>query len=131
MLSLNARILSNHIGKLGKELSFVGHSLGGGLASANALATGNTAITFNAAALSPLTKDFLSLNMKADITANIVRGEVLDYLQQKYLNIRAEGRIKTIEANYYSIGPIHDYNFLLQRTYNHTIGRTIQLIKRK
>ena len=69
--------------------------------------------------------------MKADITANIVRGEVLDYLQQKYLNIRAEGRIKTIEANYYSIGPIHDYNFLLQRTYNHTIGRTIQLIKRK
>jgi len=44
-------------GKLdGAELSFTGHSLGGGLAEANSIATGDKAITFNAAGLSSLTK---------------------------------------------------------------------------
>ena len=36
----------------GAELTFTGHSLGGGLAEANAIATGDNAITFNAAGLS-------------------------------------------------------------------------------
>ena len=39
----------------GGALSFAGHSLGGGLAEANAIFTGDSALTFNAAGLSPLT----------------------------------------------------------------------------
>jgi hypothetical protein len=39
----------------GDRLSFTGHSLGGGLASAQALATGLPAITFNSAGLNPET----------------------------------------------------------------------------
>lgn len=42
--------------KVGNNLSFTGHSLGGGMAEANAIATGLKAITFNAAALSGATK---------------------------------------------------------------------------
>ncbi|MDE6479443.1 MAG: hypothetical protein K2L45_04165 [Muribaculaceae bacterium] len=38
------------------ELTFVGHSLGGGQAAAASMATGRTAITFNRASVSGLTK---------------------------------------------------------------------------
>ena len=44
----------------GAELSFTGHSLGGGMAEANAIATGDKAITFNAAGVSVFTKGWLS-----------------------------------------------------------------------
>lgn len=40
-----------------RQLAFTGHSLGGGLATAAALATGNEAIVFDAAGLSPGTLD--------------------------------------------------------------------------
>lgn len=40
----------------GSELTFTGHSLGGGLAEANSISTGDKAITFNAAGLSSFTK---------------------------------------------------------------------------
>jgi YD repeat protein (fragment) len=49
----NAEKISQVIGK--SELTFTGHSLGGGLAAANAYKTGRSAMTFNAACVSPFT----------------------------------------------------------------------------
>jgi len=51
------------------ELAFTGHSLGGGLAEANSIATGDKAITFNAAGLSPLTRLGGTSNAEAYIMA--------------------------------------------------------------
>ena len=88
--------LSERYNKKSKELTYVGHSLGGGLASANALKTGNAAITFNAAGLSPMTKAVHGLYGKqADITAYVVRGEILDFIQRDF-RLRAEGNIRYI-----------------------------------
>ena len=49
----NAKKISQVIGN--SELTFTGHSLGGGLAAANAYKTGRSAMTFNAAWVSPFT----------------------------------------------------------------------------
>ncbi|WP_337968401.1 DUF6443 domain-containing protein [uncultured Flavobacterium sp.] len=62
---LNARDLKKEIGNA--ELTFTGHSLGGGLAEANSVATGDSAITFNAAGVSPLTASKSSSNTDAYI----------------------------------------------------------------
>lgn len=74
--------LANH------ELYFIGHSLGGGLASANALATGREAITFNAAGLSRGTRRRGKLMDPAlyqarggHIDAYVVEGEVVSRAQ--------------------------------------------------
>ena len=64
------------------QLSFTGHSLGGGLATAAALATGNEAIVFDAAGLSQATIDSLNLdtNNAVNITNFNVQGDALsDY----------------------------------------------------
>ena len=50
------------------ELTFVGHSLGGGEAAAASMATGRNAITFNPAALSSFTKARLGLKEHSKIT---------------------------------------------------------------
>ena len=64
-------------------VSFTGHSLGGGLASANALSTGGKAVTFNAAGLSRQNKERLGVSgLTANITAYIVAGEALNGLQR-------------------------------------------------
>lgn len=77
----------------GKSLTYVGHSLGGGLASANSLTTGHSAITFNAAALNSKTKKDLGLTKIGKIDAYMVIGEIVDDLQRQVLHIRAEGEI--------------------------------------
>jgi RHS repeat-associated protein len=51
----NARKISNELKKTDSELTYTGHSLGGGEAAANAYATGRDAITFNAAGVSATT----------------------------------------------------------------------------
>ena len=90
----NAQEISAQLGY--SELTFVGHSLGGGLASANALTTGDTGITFNAAGLSDKTKEQLSLfSGNAYIKAFIVQGEIVDQMQTE-IGIRAEGIIVTL-----------------------------------
>jgi hypothetical protein len=72
-------------------VSFTGHSLGGGLASANALAVEGKAVTFNAAGLSRGTKKNLGLSGNtANITAYVVSGEALDAFQRN-VGLRAEG----------------------------------------
>lgn len=88
----------------GQELTYLGHSLGGGLASANALKTGDPAITFNAAGLSAQTKQALQLNKKADITAYVVRNEIVNN-SQAFMGLRAEGRISYLPSVPLSIFP--------------------------
>lgn len=87
-----------------QELTYLGHSLGGGLASANALKTGNPAITFNAAGLSVQTKQALQLNNKADITAYVVRNEFVNN-SQALIGLRAEGRISYLPSAPLSLFP--------------------------
>ncbi|MBP5771952.1 MAG: hypothetical protein J6W75_11490 [Bacteroidaceae bacterium] len=87
-----------------QELTYLGHSLGGGLASANALKTGDPAITFNAAGLSAQTKQALQLNNKADITAYVVHNEFLNN-SQALIGLRAEGRISYLPSVPLSIFP--------------------------
>ncbi|MEX0968257.1 MAG: hypothetical protein WD077_13535 [Bacteroidia bacterium] len=93
----NARKLDEFIGT--GELSFAGHSLGGGLASANALATGRSATTFNAAGLSNGTRSLFTLNRPANIRAYVVEGEAVSNTQ-RLLGLRAEGKIVSLPATY-------------------------------
>ncbi len=109
-----------------KELTYVGQSLGGGLASANALATGRKGITFNAAGLSDKTVDDLKLNNKnANITAWIIKGEIVDYLQSRVPGLnRAAGQRCLLKPSLpYMPGffPIQRGIRLYQRVQNHYI----------
>jgi len=90
----NVQRIAEHLGNA--SLTYTGHSLGGGLASANALATGHDAITFNAAALSSQTKSNPELNQSPDITAYVVNGEIVDHAQRSILGLKAEGNIQYI-----------------------------------
>ena len=87
-----------------QELTYIGHSLGGGLASANALKTGAPAITFNAAGLSAQTKQALQLNNKTDITAYVVRNELVNN-SQALIGLKAEGRISYLPSAPLSLFP--------------------------
>ena len=61
------------------ELTFTGHSLGGGVSNAASLKTGRQSISFNPAFLSDETVSNLKLNIEneASITNYVVKGEVL------------------------------------------------------
>ena len=61
----------------GGNVVFVGHSLGGGLASAAAYATGAKAITFNAAGLSSRYRTASSVNIRS----HYIRGDMLSIFQ--------------------------------------------------
>lgn len=72
-------------GLKGQELTFVGHSLGGGTAAANALATNSNAIIFNpegVAFLNRLTNDLPSDKRTGQIQAYVVAGEAVDRAQR-------------------------------------------------
>jgi pimeloyl-ACP methyl ester carboxylesterase len=60
------------------NLIIVGHSLGGGLASAAAIATGARAITFNAAGLNRYYRN----GSAVDIRAHYTRGDILNMVQR-------------------------------------------------
>lgn len=62
----NANILHTELGD--SELTFIGHSMGGGNAAAASMATGRNAITFNPAAVSLFTKLFYGLGSSDNIT---------------------------------------------------------------
>ena len=63
--------------RTGGNVLFVGHSLGGGLASAAAMVTGANAITFNAAGLHPWTAS----GGRPQIAALYIQGEILSLVQ--------------------------------------------------
>ena len=110
-------------------VSFTGHSLGGGLASANALATSSKAVTFNSAGLSNATKEKFNLtNKTANISAYVVQGEVLDYYQSK-IGLKAEGKVTYLPASYVpqiSKTKVDDVYRLYQRVQNHMMEAVIQ-----
>lgn len=92
----NAKIISKSLGDA--KLTFTGHSLGGGTASANALATGREAITFNAAGLSFATKielggldSIFDLNYE-NITAYQMSNDPLTIIQDIFPIGAAEGK---------------------------------------
>ncbi len=64
--------------KYGQNVTFVGHSLGGGLATAAAYATRGNAVTFNSAGLSWRYK---LGSAPGNITAHYIRGEILSTVQ--------------------------------------------------
>jgi len=72
------------------ELTFVGHSLGGADATADAMATGRDAITFNAAGLSSATISNLKLNQGANIDTYRVNGEIVG-AAQGLIGIQSQG----------------------------------------
>jgi RHS repeat-associated protein len=83
---------------------FVGHSLGGGLASAASYATGGNAITFNAAGLSGR----YAKGNPGNIRAHYIRGEILSLLQDytPFLAPSASGtRIPHAALHWYD-GPV-------------------------
>jgi hypothetical protein len=70
--------------EVGDRVSFVGHSLGGGLASAQALAFRRQATTFNSSGVHARTVERYGISPSAGgkyIKAYYVEGEVLSYLQ--------------------------------------------------
>jgi Lipase (class 3) len=81
------------------ELTFVGHSLGGGEAALNALKFNREAITFNAAGVGKLTKFIYGVVDKSEekIAAFRVAGEVVGTLQGK-VGSKANGNIYSISA---------------------------------
>jgi len=79
----NAKAINEQLNP-GEQLSFAGHSLGGGEAAANAFATGRDAITFNAAGVSRLTrnkKKESELTSKSTIDAYIMLSDPLNLVQ--------------------------------------------------
>jgi len=100
-----------------KNLTFVGHSLGGGLATANSLATGYNAIVFNPAGVSEHHRQILHLHFtNADIISMIVEGEVVDW-SNKVLNIPYEGKV-------YNVPAVGDLNSLKK----HMMGAMIEAL---
>ncbi len=84
----NAKVLYKKLGV--SNLTFVGHSLGGGLAAASAYATGGRALTFNAAGVGDLTKikeGSLTTRYKSEnsIEAYILRTDPLNIAQNSSL----------------------------------------------
>lgn len=78
----------------GNNLVFVGHSLGGGLASANSRATGIDAITFNSAALSDRYRNYKGKGyIDSNIAAYINDGDFLDYTNEVLFGQKVEGKI--------------------------------------
>ena len=106
----NARKLSKELKD--SELTFVGHSLGGGLAAAASMATGKAAITFNRASVSERTKSINNLGTLQNVTDyqiigkkalwGLIRlgGDPLSNLQNN-IGIGAKGRRILIESHDY------------------------------
>jgi len=79
----NAILLRDWAASNNYSLSFTGHSLGGGLANANALATGLPATIYNPAGLNDLTisnDPRLHLYNSGNVTAYVVQGEPIDFI---------------------------------------------------
>ncbi len=69
---------------VGKELTFTGHSLGGGLANVSALYTGKASLTFNPAWVSTATmvRYGLSFKPQTGLSNYVILGEILNSVQR-------------------------------------------------
>lgn len=112
------------------ELTFVGHSLGGGLAAANALKTDRNAITFNSAAISKSTKENLHLPQKTAkglIFNVVVKGEIVNALQSK-MGLKLEGSVYFLNAKYI---PGRNIINTALRINNHLIDTVIKKLEKE
>lgn len=75
----NAQILCDYYGR--DAVSFVGHSLGGGVAALRSMVTGSKAITFNATGVSVPTQKRDSAFDESNIETLIMEGDELDEIQ--------------------------------------------------
>jgi hypothetical protein len=119
LAQINAKALVNqyHL----TNLTFTGHSLGGGLAALSSITTGKPAYTFNAAGLNLITKTFFSLlGRTGNIQAYINRYDPLDFAQ-RHVGARADGNIHIVSYTYF-------WNFL-GLPLNHGITDVIKGIK--
>ncbi len=88
----NASAISAQLGE-GTELTFTGHSLGGGEAAANAYQTGRNAITFNAAGVSSRT---IAENPRSIVDAYVMVTDPLNIFQSTTDVPSANGRINLV-----------------------------------
>ena len=121
----NSDILSKELSLTSEELTFVGHSLGGGLAALSSINTGHKAITFNTASLSPATIKTLSnpntncynitnyITLGKNIWGTSIRlgGDPLSNLQSN-LGFYAPGKYIGVESNSYTLD--HSINFFVK-----------------
>ena len=120
----------------GEKLTFVGHSLGGGMASANSLLTGRNAFTFNPAGLSEKFKKNNPELIKrtGTIRAFIVKGEAVDLAQKTYNLTNPKNRIETVGKVTYLSPSLSDYLIsggtgIFSHSYFHTMGVVINAMK--
>ena len=102
----NAHVLSEELGSI--ELTFIGHSLGGGEAAAASMATGRAAITFNPAAVSSYTRiihglgsaknvvNYIATGKRIGVTPFMFGGDILNNLQN---NVGMSPPGKRIDVN--------------------------------
>jgi hypothetical protein len=127
-----AQIIDKSLKASGEELTFIGHSLGGGEAALCSMATGRKAITFNPAGVSPDTKSLawigkiitnIFISGKIDfrfsesrIDAYIIEGDPLDIFQQLYPRLHSNGIRHVIKGKWYGSLKNHGVkNFLNKR----------------
>ena len=124
----NARRLSEN---LDKELSFTGHSLGGGLASLAALVTNKKAITFNALGLSDALENLYGTNGKNgnNIKAYIVKGEIVDRFQSNIL-LRGNSPLKRARGEIHLLS-VSTYDIFTMPWERHRIGFVRYLLGQK
>jgi RHS repeat-associated protein len=133
----NADLISQELKNFGDELSFVGHSLGGGLAAASAYATGGNAITFNAAGLSPFSIAKYGENANsAKIDAQIMLSDPLNLFQTLfgYSLLKADGnRTYVMPKNFQSVINGHSIDNMYKSSPSITerISQAIQAIEGK
>ena len=117
----NAILISDYVHNTGGTLVFVGHSLGGGLASYNALATGWDAFTYNAAGLSYATKAKLNQTFTPKINATVIKGEIIDKLQS-IIGLQAESS----SSIHYINGPSTFWINLLDHISNYSLSPKLE-----
>jgi RHS repeat-associated protein len=103
-------------------LTFVGHSLGGGLAALASMVTGRDALTYNPAALSSLTMTFYGVSEAnaSHINAYIIKNEPLNFFQSN-MHLNPDGDIHYLydwSCQFFPIAP-----------WNHGIDRVISCLK--
>jgi hypothetical protein len=92
-------LLNNYCNKHGITLTFVGHSLGGGMAALASMLTNRTAITYNPAGALGIRMSvakFLNIPMNTShIYAYIMEGDPVTSVQEIF-GIHAEGHVKIV-----------------------------------
>lgn len=114
----NAKILCQRCGT--ENITFVGHSLGGGLAALCSMVTGAKAITYNAANINYITKIRNLSFSESNIDAYIMRFDPLNIIQEllsgKNILDVANGTIHYVTPSIFNLDPLkqHSIEFMIE-----------------